>query len=75
MYEEYLLTTQAAARSGAYDILGHLDCLRTRGHLPDLGITPRLEETVRVIADSSMAAELNTSGWHKGLGEPSPREE
>lgn len=75
IYEEYLLTTQAAARSGAYDILGHLDCLKTRGHIPDLGITPRLEETVRVIAESGVAIELNTSGWRKGLGEPYPREE
>lgn len=75
IYEEYLLTTQAAARSGAYDILGHLDCLKTRGHVPDLSITPRLEETVRVIADSGVAVELNTSGWRKGLGEPYPREE
>lgn len=75
IYEEYLLTTQAAARSGAYDILGHLDCLKTRGHIPDLGLTPLLEETVRVIAESGVAIELNTSGWRKGLGEPYPREE
>lgn len=75
IYEEYLLTTQAAARSGAYDILGHLDCLKTRGHIPDPSITPLLEETVRVIASTGITIELNTSGWRKGLGEPYPREE
>lgn len=75
IYEEYLRTTQAAARSGAYDIIGHLDCLKTRGHIPDLSITPLLEETVQVIAQSGAAIELNTSGWRKGLGEPYPREE
>ncbi|THF85477.1 histidinol-phosphatase HisJ family protein [Deinococcus sp. KSM4-11] len=75
IYEEYLRTTQAAARSGVYDIIGHLDCLKTRGHIPDLSITPLLEETVRAIAQSGVAIELNTSGWRKGLGEPYPREE
>ncbi|AWN22145.1 histidinol phosphate phosphatase [Deinococcus irradiatisoli] len=74
IYQEYLHTTQAAARSGAYDILGHLDALKTRGHLAELGITPLLEETVRVIAESGVAIELNTSGWRKGLGEPYPSE-
>ncbi|MFB9995148.1 histidinol-phosphatase HisJ family protein [Deinococcus oregonensis] len=75
VYEEYLRTTQAAARSGAYDIIGHLDCLKTRGHLPDLSITPLLEETVQVIAESGVTIELNTSGWRKELGAPYPREE
>lgn len=65
IYDAYLRLTQAAARSGAYDIIGHLDCLKTRGHIPDLAITPLLEETVRVLAASNVAIELNTSGWRK----------
>jgi histidinol-phosphatase (PHP family) len=73
IYEEYLLTTQAAARSGAYDIIGHLDCIKTEGHLPDPGITPLLEETVRVIAEAGVAVELNTSGWRKRIGDCYPR--
>ncbi|WP_027481018.1 histidinol-phosphatase HisJ family protein [Deinococcus pimensis] len=74
VYEEYLRTTQAAARSGAYDVIGHLDCLKTRGHIPDLGVTPLLEETVAVLREADVTIELNTSGWRKGLGEPFPRE-
>jgi len=74
VYDEYLRTTQAAALSGAYDIIGHLDCLKTRGHVPDLGVTPRLVETVRALREADVAIELNTSGWRKGLGEPFPRE-
>lgn len=75
VYEEYLLVTQAAARSGAYDILGHLDCLKTMGHIPDMQITPLLEETVRVIAACGVAIELNTSGWRKPVAECYPRAE
>lgn len=75
VYEEYLHTTQAAARSGAYDIIGHLDCLKTRGHIPDLAITPLLEETIQVLAACGVAIELNTSGWRKDCADCYPREE
>ncbi|MFC4453748.1 histidinol-phosphatase HisJ family protein [Deinococcus sonorensis] len=72
VYDEYLRTVQAAARSGAYDIIGHLDGLKTRGHLPELSLTPQLEETLRVLKSADVTIELNTSGWRKGLGEPYP---
>jgi histidinol-phosphatase (PHP family) len=75
VYEEYLLATQAAARSGAYDIIGHLDCLKTAGHLPDTALTPLLDETVRVLAESGVTIELNTSGWRKPIRECYPRPE
>lgn len=75
VYDQYLYTTQAAARSGAYDIIGHLDCLKTRGHIPDMQITPLLEETVRILAASNVAVELNTSGWRKPIRACYPRTE
>ena len=75
VYAEYLHTTQAAARSGAYDIIGHLDCLKTAGHILDPTITPLLEATVRVLAESGVAIELNTSGWRKPINECYPRAE
>ncbi len=75
VYDEYLRLTQAAARSGAYDIIGHLDGLKTKGHIPDLASTPRLEETVRALAESDVAIELNTSGWRKECADCYPRAE
>ncbi len=75
VYAEYLHTTQAAARSGAYDIIGHLDCLKTSGHIPDLRITPLLEATVRVLAECGIVVELNTSGWRKPVADCYPRAE
>src|SRR3954447_6136455 len=73
IYAEYLHTTQAAARSGVFDIIGHLDCLKTIGHIPDMSITPLVDETVRVLADSGGAIEINTSGWRKPFNEVFPR--
>ncbi len=75
IYAEYLHTTQAAARSGAYDIIGHLDCIKTAGHLPTRRLTPLLEETVQVLAACDVAIELNTSGWRKPIAECYPRPE
>lgn len=75
VYDEYLHTTQAAARSGVYDVIGHLDCIKTAGHLPDRAITPLLEATVRVLAAAEVTVELNTSGWRKPIGECYPRPE
>jgi len=75
IYEAYLLSTQRAARSKVYDIIGHLDCLKTRGHMPTTKLTPLLEETVRVIAECDVAIELNTSGWRKSIAECYPRRE
>jgi len=75
VYAMYLHTTQAAARSGVYDIIGHLDCLKTNGHIPDLSITPLLEATVRVLAECDVAIELNTSGWQKSVADCYPRAE
>lgn len=75
VYHEYLHTTRRAALSGAYDIIGHLDCLKTRGHLPDRAIIPDLEETIRTLAEANVAIELNTSGWRKDCNESYPRAE
>ncbi len=75
IYADYLRATQLAAKSGVYDIIGHLDCLKTSGHIHDLAITPLLEETVRVLAESGVAIELNTSGWRKSCADCYPRME
>jgi len=75
VYNTYLHWTQRAAKSGAYDIIGHLDCIKTRGWMPTPAITPLLDETVRVIAESDVAIELNVSGWRKPIADSYPRKE
>jgi histidinol-phosphatase (PHP family) len=75
MYATYLHTTQAAARSGVYDIIGHLDCLKTAGYQPTTAIAPLFEETVRVLGECDVAIELNTSGWRKQCNDCFPNAE
>jgi histidinol-phosphatase (PHP family) len=60
-----------SARSGMFDILGHIDCMKT--NYPEFSniITNAVEETLKVIAENDVAIEVNTSGkikkcadWH-----------
>ena len=72
VYADYLRCTQAAARSGAYDVIGHLDCIKTAGWRPERWRTALLEETVRAVAESGVTVELNTSGWRKDIADCYP---
>lgn len=74
IYVEYFHTVQAAARSGAYDILGHLDVPKTSRHMTG-ELTPLVRETLHVIAESDVAIELNTSGWRKPVNDCYPSRE
>lgn len=74
IYHEYFESVQAAAQSGIFDILGHLDVPKTSSHMTG-ELTPLVRETLEVIADSGVAIELNTSGWRKPVGDCYPSRE
>ena len=67
-----LALTRGAAASGLFDVLAHLDVLKTKGHLPERWHIPELDETLDTIRDAGLAIELNTSGWRKPLRECFP---
>lgn len=74
IYQEYFQTVQAAARSGIFSILGHLDVPKTSGHMSG-ELTPLVRETLEVIAEADVAIELNTSGWRKPVNDCYPSRE
>ncbi len=71
LYEHYYATVRAAARSGLFDVLGHIDALKALGPEVDGALDAMVDETLEVIADSGVAVEVNTSGIRK-CGEPFP---
>jgi len=75
VYDEYLRYTQRLAQSRVFDILAHMDCIKTADHLPTREVTPLLAETLDAIADNGITVELNTSGWRKSIRECYPRPE
>ena len=73
VYPEYFRLVRASARSGLFDVLGHITGLMVMGPKPDLEVLEReWEETAVALAESGVAVEVNTSGYRKGLPEPFP---
>jgi histidinol-phosphatase (PHP family) len=69
----------AAARSGLFDTIGHIDVVKRYLHphvtAVDLGRAPELYEPIlRALVESGTALEINTSGLRHAVGEsyPSP---
>ncbi len=69
----------AAARSGLFDVIGHIDVVKRYLYphvtATDLARAPELYEPIlRALVDSGTALEINTSGLRHGVGEtyPSP---
>lgn len=79
VYHLYYDAVKKSALSGLYDIIGHMDVIKRFGYGPQ---TPEgkaevrtLElETLKVIADSGIAMELNASGLSKPCAEMFPAE-
>lgn len=79
VYRLYYNAVKKSALSGLYDIIGHMDVIKRFGYGPQ---TPEgkaevrtLElETLKVIADSGIAMELNASGLTKPCAEMFPAE-
>ncbi|WP_422658229.1 histidinol-phosphatase [Paenibacillus sp. EC2-1] len=67
--ENYFALIRDSARSGMFQILGHIDAMK--GNYPsftDIVTEEALDETLKVIADCGVAIEINTSGKTKLSG-------
>ncbi|WP_106766852.1 histidinol-phosphatase [Paenibacillus faecalis] len=67
--EEYFSLIRQSAKSGMFQILGHIDAMK--GNYPsftDILTEDALEETLQVIAECGVAIEINTSGKTKLSG-------
>ncbi|RXT06444.1 histidinol-phosphatase [Ammoniphilus sp. CFH 90114] len=66
--EAYFNLIEHSARSGMYQILGHIDAMK--GYYPAFSSiqTAAVEQTLKVIGENEMAIEINTSGKTKDVG-------
>jgi histidinol-phosphatase (PHP family) len=63
----------AAAKSGYFDFIGHFDLPKKFKFYPDVDLTADALAALDAIAAADAALEINTSGWHKPVGEVYPR--
>lgn len=72
VYRNYYRLLQGAARSGLYDIMGHVDLVKKFGHRPKTDLTELVRQTARVFGETGVAIEINTSGLRKPVKEIYP---
>ncbi|MEK4292255.1 histidinol-phosphatase HisJ [Paenibacillus sp. FSL R5-0914] len=79
VYRLYYDAVKKSALSGLYDIIGHMDVIKRFGYGPQTPegkaeVRTQELETLKVIADSGIAMELNASGLTKPCAEMFPAE-
>jgi histidinol-phosphatase (PHP family) len=75
-YREYFRMVQMSAKSGLFDLLGHITAVKAYSPKPSPKfLTELYAETAEVIAASGCGVEINTSGYRKTQVEPFPDHE
>lgn len=74
LYRRYFHHVQQAAMTGLFDILSHPDLIKKFGFRPDGPITDLYRETVLVMKEHDVCADVNVAGWRYPCAElyPSP---
>ncbi|MRI84110.1 MAG: histidinol phosphate phosphatase [Nitratiruptor sp.] len=72
IYQRYFQGIEAMARSGLFDIVGHIDLIKLFGHRPRRDIRLLAKGALKAIKESQMAVEINTAGMRKPVQEPYP---
>jgi len=72
IWEEYFEAVKAMAKTGYFNIVGHLDLIKVFNYLPSKDIKSIAIESLKQIKKSNMAIEINCSGFRKPIGEQYP---
>lgn len=72
IWQEYFDAIEAMAKSGRFDIVGHLDLIKVFNFLPRKDIRMLAMGAIRAIKTADMVIELNMAGYRKPVHEPYP---
>lgn len=74
VYRRYFELIEQMAKSGRFDIAGHLDLMKVFKFLPKTDIRILARDALKAIKSSNMTIELNVAGYRKPVAEayPSP---
>jgi len=72
IWEAYFEATEAMAKSGKFDIVGHLDLIKVFKYLPKKDVRLLAKASLNAIKQSGMVLEINTAGLRKPVGELYP---
>ncbi|MEY3002769.1 MAG: hypothetical protein RLZZ428_1144 [Pseudomonadota bacterium] len=72
IWQAYFQATEAMAKSGKFDIVGHLDLIKVFKFLPKQDIRTLAKDSLLAIKKANMVLEVNTAGIRKPIGELYP---
>ncbi|MFC2057956.1 histidinol-phosphatase, partial [Campylobacterota bacterium] len=72
IWKAYFEATEAMAKSGKFDIVGHLDLIKVFKFMPKQDIRSLAKNALQAIKRSDMVLEVNTAGIRKPIGELYP---
>jgi len=75
LYEKYFGLVQQAAKSGLFDIIGHLDLIKKFRVYPESNQDKLFDDTIKTIKEHNLVVELNTGGMDRPCAEyfPGPK--
>lgn len=72
IWEDYYAAIEEMAKSGLFDIVGHMDLLKIFKFYPSKDLRKSLESALKAIKKSNMVVEINAAGFRKEVGEQYP---
>lgn len=72
VYRDYYELLRKSAKSGLFDIMGHVDLVKKFGYRSTEDLTAEIESTAKVFKDTGVVVEINTSGLRKPVKEIYP---
>lgn len=75
IWKEYFKAIELMAKSGKFDMVGHLDLIKVFKYLPKSDIRTIAKDALKAIKTSKMVLEINSAGYRKPIGEQYPSRE
>jgi histidinol-phosphatase (PHP family) len=72
IWKAYFEATEAMAKSGKFDVVGHLDLIKVFKYMPKQDTRILAKGALKAIKSSNMVLELNAAGLRKPIGEIYP---
>jgi histidinol-phosphatase (PHP family) len=75
LYQEYFDAIENLAKSGLFQIVGHIDLIKVFNYKPTKDIKSIAQSAIKTIKKNNLVVELNVSGYRKPVCEPYPGRE
>jgi len=75
IWQEYFEAIEAMAKSGKFNIVGHIDLIKVFNFKPKKDIKSIAQNAIKAIKNANMTVEINTAGLRKPVKEQYPSQE